>query len=53
MAGVSRPAKSGVYPPLHAPAPPAAGRNWDAGLFSRQPAFGAPDGTDARTSWLH
>src|SRR5260370_24193939 len=38
---------SGLYSPLHAPAPPASGRSRLAGIFSRQPAFGSPDDANA------
>src|SRR5260370_21158913 len=44
---------SGVYPPLHTPAPPAASRNRYAGIFSRQPTFGSPDAAHARTGRIH
>jgi hypothetical protein len=38
---------SGVHSPLHAATPPATSRNRYAAVFSRQPAFGSPDGVDA------
>ena len=44
---------SGLYPPVHAVAPPASGRNRHAGILPRQPTIGSPDGVDARTGGLH
>src|SRR5262245_63069632 len=44
---------SGLYPPLHALAPPAASRNRYAGIFPRQSTFGSPDGADPGTRRLH
>src|SRR6185436_6887662 len=44
---------SGVYPPLHAPAPSAAGRNRHAAILPRQPAFGSPDGAHPQTGRVH
>src|SRR3984957_11265842 len=46
-------AVSGLYPPLYAVAPQTSGRNRHPGIFSRQPAFGSPDGADAGTSRPH
>jgi hypothetical protein len=44
---------SGVYPPLHTPAPSASGRNRHAGIFSSQPTFGSPDGANPGARRIH
>jgi hypothetical protein len=43
----------GLYPRIHAPAPPAACRSRHAAIFPRQPTFGSPNGVNARTSRVH
>src|SRR5262249_53880858 len=43
----------GLYPPLHAPAPPATGRSRHPAIFLRHTTFSSPDGVDARTRRLH